>query len=127
METANILRIIVGVTGGVLLWADFITLARRKMKEAIGMCWCIFGILLIALATVPGLTGWSKVIPTETVAAVVLLGVMLLWLLFTLSRHVSTLMMKNQELAMQVSLLNQENERILCQLEMKTGKRKVDL
>ena len=36
--------------------------------------------------------------------------------------HISSLFMKNQELAILVSLLNQENERILRELEKLTGK-----
>ena len=49
-----------------------------------------------------------------------LMGVclLLLFLLFEVSRMISTLSMKNQELAMQVSLLNQENEKILRRLGM---------
>lgn len=127
MGTAEILRIVMGLTGAVLLWQVFVSLAKRKMKESIGMCWSIVGGGMILLAVVPGLSGWSNVIPKEAALAWVLGGIAVLWLVFMLSRHVSTLMMKNQELAMQVSLLNQENERILKQLELLTGKKKVNL
>ena len=54
----------------------------------------------------------------EEYLVVLLLAVclLLLILLFKLSKVVSVLSMKNRELAMQVSLLNQENERILHRL-----------
>ena len=51
--------------------------------------------------------------------------ILLIVLLFNLI--VSPLLMKNQELAMQVSLLNQENERIIKELERLTGKQARDL
>lgn len=45
-----------------------------------------------------------------------LLGLFLLFVVFAICKSVSVLIMKNRELAMQVSLLNQENERILHEL-----------
>lgn len=127
MKTAEILRIAIGIMGAFLLGADFLALAKRKMKESIGMVWCVFGVLLILLAAVPGLAGWSTWIIPQAAAAFILIVAALLWWLFLLSSHVSVLIMKNQELAMQVSLLNQENERILSRLEELTGKKKIDL
>ena len=51
----------------------------------------------------------------------------MLLFLFKISEYVSVLSRKNQELAMQVSLLNQENERILTELQQLTGKNKTEL
>lgn len=127
MDTAGILRIIAGVGGIFVLCMVFLALARRNMKESMGVGWSFFGVLLILMGAVPGLSGWSRVIPEEAAGILVLLSGILLWVLFALSCLISQLMMKNQELAMQVSLLNQENERILYQLELLTGKKKVNL
>ena len=47
-------------------------------------------------------------------AAVLLLtGFLVVWGMYQMTIQISSLLMKNQELAMQVSLLNQENERII--------------
>ena len=50
--------------------------------------------------------------------AMFLVGGLTIWGGFELSILISSLAMKNQELAMQVSLLNQENERILQELKV---------
>jgi hypothetical protein len=47
--------------------------------------------------------------------------------MYQMTIQISSLLMKNQELAMQVSLLNQENERIIKELERLTGKQARDL
>ena len=59
--------------------------------------------------------------------ALLLFGTFVVGFVFKLSSSISQISMKTQELAMQVSLLNQENERILYELEELTGKTKVDI
>lgn len=80
--------------------------------------------VLILFGAVPGLSDWSKVVPKEACAAFLVIGGIAILGTFYLSGNVSKLLRKNQELAMQVSLLNQENERILGELEALTGKSK---
>ena len=46
---------------------------------------------------------------------IIIIGIV--WSMWFISTQVSLLMRKNQELAMQISLLNQDNETILKQLE----------
>ena len=54
-------------------------------------------------------------------------GLLIVWGVYQMTIQISSLLMKNQELAMQVSLLNQENERIIKELEKLTGKKARDL
>mgnify|MGYP000444138625 CR=1 FL=1 len=49
-------------------------------------------------------------------------ALLVLWGVYQMTIQISSLLMKNQELAILVSLLNQENERILRELEKLTGK-----
>ena len=76
-------------------------------------------LILTGVVSVPGAR-------EEEYLVVLLLAVclLLLILLFKLSKVVSVLSMKNQDLAMQVSLLNQENERILHRLGILTDEKK---
>ena len=58
-------------------------------------------------------------------ACVILMGIGIMIVTFgvyQMTIQISSLLMKNQELAILVSLLNQENERILRELEKLTGK-----
>ena len=121
---AEILRVIVVGMGVLVLGMDFVSFAHRKMTESLGLVWGFFAVVLILCGAVPGLSDWSKVLPKEACAAFLVIGGIVILGLFYLSGNVSKLLRKNQELAMQVSLLNQENERILGELEALTGKSK---
>lgn len=83
----------------------------------IELCWSAFAVVLILLGIVPGLSDWSKVVPIEAVPAFVLINLAVIFSFFYLSCAISQLLRKNQELAMHVSLINQENEIILQKLK----------
>ena len=60
---------------------------------------------------------WSKYISTSGTIILLIVAVCVLWSFFVSCVQISLLDRKNLELAMQVSLLNQENESILKRLE----------
>ncbi len=115
--TAAILCMIMVIEGIVLLIVDFISFVYQKITVGIELCWSAFAVLLILLGVVPGLSDWSRVVPREAVPAFVLISLAIIFSFFYLSCAVSQLLRKNQELAMHVSLLNQENEIILQKLK----------
>ena len=114
---ANILCILVIIEGIVLLIVDFISFVYQKITVGIELCWSAFAVVLILLGIVPGLSDWSKVVPIEAVPAFVLINLAVIFSFFYLSCAISQLLRKNQELAMHVSLINQENEIILQKLK----------
>ena len=93
-----ILRIGIIILGVFLLSVTFSNYVRGKLREKATFLWGILAIAMILSGAVPVLSGWSK-----------------------------RFRRKNQELAMHVSLLNQENERILKELTSITGKDKSEL
>lgn len=96
------------IFGILLLIITFRAYVRQKMTEEIGMGWLIIAVVIVAAALFAKKEWWSlSMMPWFVLAGAVVL------LLFGISEAVSGLIMKNRELAMQVSLLNQENERIL--------------
>ena len=117
MNVILILRIFLTAAGVLFLLGDINAYVRQKLTDTIGLLWAFVSVALIltGVASVPGAR-------EEEYLVVLLLAVclLLLILLFKLSKVVSVLSMKNQELAMQVSLLNQENERILHRLGILT-------
>lgn len=68
------------------------------------------------------MSSWCYLIGEGTVVAMFLVGAVAVWSGYELSVQISSLSLKTQELAMQVSLLNQENERMLKALSELTGK-----
>ena len=115
MEMAGIAGIAMLVLGGLLLIWSFLAYARHRLTENFGMIWGLAAVCLIIAGIVLAVAGGSVM---AVVTVVILLGIMLVLCLFGFSQAISVLIMKNQELAMQVSLLNQENESILQELMM---------
>ncbi len=113
MEMTGIVGLIMIGTGVLLLVWSFLAYARHRLTENFGMIWGATALCLIVAGIVLAVTDGSFV---AVMAVIVLLGLMLLLCLFGFSIAISILIMKNQELAMQVSLLNQENESILQEL-----------
>ncbi len=113
--------------GILVLLADFYACVLKKLTDTMGLGWGTFGILLILLGSVPGLSDWSVLMQQNAYIAGFVVLVSVIFYAFLLCMQLSQLTMKNQELAMQVSLLNQENERILRELEKLTGKIKSEL
>ena len=114
---ADILCIVTVIEGIALLVVDFISFVYQKINVGIELCWSVFAFVLILLGVVPGLSDWSRVIPKEAVPAFLLISFVIIFSFFYISCAVSQLLRKNQELAMHVSLLNQENEIILQKLK----------
>lgn len=113
----DLLRLAVAGMGILLLIMDFMTLVYRKITESLGLCWFFLGGVLIFIAVIPGLNAWVEVVPKEAVPALILTGAAFLLAAFYVTSLVSQLLRKNQELAMHVSLLNQENESVLNELK----------
>lgn len=127
MHAVLIFRIAAILFGLLLLVLAFLSLVKKRMTEGIALEWAVGAILLIVIGIVPCLNDWAVKLSTTHIIALLLFAIFVVAFMFRLSVKVSTISMKNQELAMQVSLLNQENERILFELEKLTGKNKVDI
>ena len=110
---ARVVGIAMIVLGGALIIWSFVAYAKHRLTENFGMVWGLAALCLTAAGIVLLVAEKSLTVLT---AVAVFLGVMLVLSLFGFSQVISVLIMKNQELAMQVSLLNQENESILREL-----------
>ena len=93
---------------------SFLLYARKKMTDSFGMIWWLIAMVLGALGIILMVVEHDYNLICMIVAAICIL---LLTLIFITSRMVSELMMKVRELAMQVALLNQENDSILRELK----------
>lgn len=110
MLIIKILGIGMIVLGIALLAYDFLTYAKQRLTEGYGLIWGFLSVLFV-IAGIILTTGIGGVTAALVIAFIIFL--LFLAFFFGLSRSASVLIMKNRELAMQVSLLNQENESIL--------------
>lgn len=121
MEAGVMLRIIMIVAGFALLGLSLSSLAKRRMTEPFCLTWGLISVLIILAGILLRLAEWNKYISPTGMLLVLLLGFCLVYGAYFISARVSELMRKNQELAIQVSLLTQENEEIWKQLEKLSG------
>lgn len=119
METVRVVGIVMIALSVLLLAGSFIAYARHRLTENFGMIWGIVSVGLLIMGIV--LTVIKESFTAVSVIAIIL-GVLLVAALFGFSQAISVMIMKNQELAMQISLLNQENEGILQELTTKKEK-----
>lgn len=127
MQAGTILQIIMVAAGVCLLIITTNSLAKRKMTESFCLAWGLISVVLILAGIFLRPAGWSRYLSNMGMILVLMIGFIVVYVAYFLSSKVSELSRKNQELAMQVSLLNQENERILERLEQLTGEDKRDL
>lgn len=116
MSGTGILRLVVVAAGIGLLLLDFLAYSYRKMTETIGLGWMCVSLLLLLFGVLPEKFFWHCLSGATWFLPLFLAGCLLLLVAFALSMSISKLIRKNQELAMHVSLLNQENEIILHEL-----------
>ena len=114
-------RILMVGTGILFLILAFWAYTKQKLNDSMALIWAFVSIALVITGAVPAV---SKHLSESLLIFMFIICLLLLFLLFKVSKAVSVLTMKNQELAMQVSLLNQENERILHKLGILTDEKK---
>ena len=117
----TIIRILMVGTGILFLVLAFWAYTGQKLNDSMALIWAFVSIALVITGAVPAV---SKHLSESLLIFMFIICLLLLFLLFKVSKAVSVLSMKNQELAMQVSLLNQENERILHKLGILTDEKK---
>lgn len=122
MSIAAIVRIGISATGFLIMGLTFYLHAVKKLTVNLAVAWEGIGIGLVLVGAIPVLSSWCYLICEGTVVAMFLVGAVAVWSGYELSVQISSLSLKTQELAMQVSLLNQENERMLKALSELTGK-----
>jgi len=118
MEIAKIAGILFIIWGVILLICTFLAYAKRKLTENFGLVWSFLALVFMAVGIV---LAAAEHISTIVCVVSIVMAVFLVVCLFGISQVISVLTMKNQELAMQVSLLNQENETILKELLILRG------
>lgn len=127
MSTATIIKVCVILAGLGIMAVTFVLHAEKKLTINLAVTWELLGLAVILSGAVPKFSGWSSRLSLGSLAVLLLTGFLVVWGMYQMTIQISSLLMKNQELAMQVSLLNQENERIIKELERLTGKQARDL
>lgn len=102
--------------GLVIMCATVVSLAKKHLTEAFCIVWGIVAVMLICAGIVLRPTQWKIYISWGGLLLALFGAVLVLAVAFFFSVRISVLTRQVKELAIQVSLLNQENERILREL-----------
>lgn len=117
MDTGNLLKAFIIILGVFLLVKAVISLAKRKMTEPFCLAWALLSCLMITAGILLQPYQLDHYVSRRILVLILLMVMGVVWGLWFISTQVSILMRKNQELAMQISLLNQDSERILKELK----------
>lgn len=117
MLGAIILRIITILTGFLILDLSILSLAKRKMTEPVCLAWGVISVCIILAGILLSPTELSRYISNTGMVLFLLIGFCLLYGAYTISIIISKLMRRNTELAIQITLMKQENEEIKKTLE----------
>lgn len=117
MGIGVLLKIFVIVLGCYLLLMALLSLVKRRMTELFCLAWGVLSALMIIAAVLLKPYHLERFISIRTLFMIMTIIIGIVWGMWFISTQVSLLMRKNQELAMQISLLNQDNEKILKELE----------
>ena len=118
---SNMIRIGIGIVGALLMVVSFMMHAYKKITINYTVIWELLGIMLILISMIPVFSQWTRLLGTGTVVAFFCVGAIFLCEEFRTSVIISQLLLKTQEMAMQVALLNQENEAIMKELDRLNG------
>ena len=117
MAVGDVLRLFVIVAGAYMFLKAILSLAKRKMTEPFCLAWAVLSALMIFSGNLLNPSQLDGYISTRGLILIIIIVSGILWGLWFISTQVSILKRKNQELAMQISLLNNDCEKILRELE----------
>ena len=117
MAVGDVLRLFVIVAGAYMFLNAILSLAKRKMTEPFCLAWVVLSALMILSGILLNPSQLDGYISTRGLILIIIIVSGILWGLWFISTQVSILKRRNQELAMQISLLNNDCEKILRELE----------
>ena len=117
MAVGDVLRLFVIVAGAYMFLKAILSLAKRKMTETFCLAWAVLSALMILSGILLNPSQLDGYISTRGLILIIIIVSGILWGLWFISTQVSILKRRNQELAMQISLLNNDCEKILRELE----------
>lgn len=117
MNTSIILRFVMVAIGVIYLVWDYVALIKKQMADILCIGWMVVCLIIILMGSVSPLSNWTALVSGTTGMALLLFIAVVSYGLFRLCFWISDLFFRNRELAMQVALLNQENQDILKRIE----------
>ena len=117
MAVEAVLRLFVIVAGLYMFLKAILSLAKRKMTEPFCLAWAVLSAFMILSGIILNPSQLDRYVSLRGLILIMIIVSGILWGLWFISTQVSSLKRRNQELAMQISLLNHDCEKMLRELE----------
>ena len=117
MAVGDVLRLFVIVAGAYMFLKAILSLAKRKMTEPFCLAWAVLSALMILSGIILNPSQLDRYVSLRGLILIMIIVSGILWWLWFISTQVYSLKRRNQELAMQISLLNHDCEKMLRELE----------
>ena len=117
MASGDLLTMFLIVLGICLFVMAILSLAKRKMTEPFCLAWACVSVLLVICGILIEPSELERYISLRVLILILLITIGVGWILWFISTQLSILRRRNQEIAMQISLLNQDSERMMKKLE----------
>lgn len=121
MSEVFILKLVICLVGVLMMIITVASLAKRRMNESFCLAWGVISLMLILAGILLHPSELEKIISPIGLVLILIIIFGVLYFVYFVSVKISTLSREKQELAIQVALLNQENQRIMKRLEQITG------
>lgn len=115
--SGGMLRIGIIIMGVVLVVISFWKHSVKKLAVDYAVIWELLGILMILLGAVPALSEWTELLSPEMRLMVFCVAFLFFAMEIRRGLTISQLTFRDREMAMHVSLLNQESEHVMAQVE----------
>lgn len=121
MSAGDVLRLLLVLVGLGLLVRSTISLAKKHMTESFCIFWGLLAVIIIVVGIIIRPIGWNRYISWPAMVMIFCGLVTLLIAGYFFSIRISNLIRQTTELAIQVSLLNLENELLMQELSKANG------
>ena len=117
MASGDLLTVFLVVMGICLFVMAILSLAKRKMTEPFCLAWVCVSVLIVICGILIEPSELDRYISLRVLILILFITIGVGWILWFISTQLSILRRRNQEIAMQISLLNQDSERMMKKLE----------
>lgn len=117
MREGMIIQILLIAFGVSMFGTAFVSLVRRKMSEVVVIPWGLGAVIFIVLGIVIRPVGWRSYISPAGLTLIIVFCICAAYAIYFFSIRITETMKKNNELAIQVSLLNTEVEELRKKME----------
>lgn len=117
MASGDLLTVFLVVMGICLFVMAILSLAKKKMTESFCLAWVCVSVLIVICGILIEPSELDRYISLRVLILILFITIGIGWILWFISTQLSILRRRNQEIAMQISLLNQDSERMIKKLE----------